>query len=86
MYRDEAVANLERDATAGVAEVSAPLSPADIPELSGTDGARVAVYDRQGSRVAGDGPSTAEDVVRGVTNGPVSSDDAMTASVHKYSA
>src|SRR5258705_6394666 len=76
MYRDEAVAKLERDAAAGVTEVSAPLSTSDLPELPvETDGTHVAVYDPAGRRVAGDGPETAEDFVRAGANGPVSSDD-----------
>src|SRR5205085_8768423 len=72
MYHDQAVAKLERDATAAAAEISLPLSPTDPPETPPTpDGAHVSVYNANGSRVSGDGPLTAEAPIRSAVNGPI---------------
>jgi signal transduction histidine kinase len=76
MYHDQAIAELQRDATATAAETSAPPSPNDTPELPhDTGGARIGVYDPTGRRIAGTGPDPADDVTRSGTAGPITEKD-----------
>lgn len=79
LYRDEAIARLERDANKTIAEIPAPFSivdGVDVPTVG--DGTQLAVYDGTDTRVAGDGPAAGDKPVRKamVDNGPISADAA----------
>ena len=79
LYRDEAIARLERDANSAIAEVPVPLSAGDAPDLPPLDdGTQLAVYDGQGNRIAGDGPAIADKPSRSAQagDGPVTANSA----------
>jgi signal transduction histidine kinase len=63
-YRVEELLKLQRDAVAATRQIDLTSSSKDTIELppAGTD--QLAVYDPSGRRVAGTGPSTADDAVR----------------------
>jgi signal transduction histidine kinase len=61
LYRDQAVSRLERDADRALAgvDMSSPVSdPPELPALD--DGAALAIYNAEGTRVAGSGPDRAD--------------------------
>jgi signal transduction histidine kinase len=63
VYRDEDLLRLQRDTVAATREIDLGRQPADPVELP-RSADRLAVYDRGGRRIAGRGPSRADDVVR----------------------
>jgi hypothetical protein len=76
MYRTEAISALERDANAGLAEVTLPLNATDRPELPVlTDGAHLSVYNAHWQRIAGDGPAVGDEAVQAAAAGPVNRSD-----------
>ena len=72
-YRTEAVVKLERQATAATIEVPATsrttADPIELPDP--TDGASLAVYAPDGTRIAGEGPRRADSVVSGANRSQI---------------
>lgn len=75
-YRDEDLLRLQRDAVAATRQIDLGAQPGDPIELPRVAG-RLAVYDRSGARVAGDGPPRGDATVRAALRSGHPEDDTV---------